>query len=112
MKADLSMYPVSDKRFLRVVIQRQFEKDSMIELEFGGLKWMKLVPVDAEYTCELSDSTMVIKNDSIYWCDCVNLSEADLDVYDGTTICASSLRWRPITGHMGEERFYQPVIQL
>lgn len=110
VRADPSMHSVNDKRLLRVIIQRKLEGVPMIELEFSGLRWMKLNPVDDEYTCEVLDSTMAMKNDYIYWCACGNLSELDLDTYNGTVICASSLRWRSIQGHMGEDRFYQPAI--
>lgn len=34
----LSMYPLNDRRILRVVIQRQFDENSMIEMEFQGFK--------------------------------------------------------------------------
>lgn len=53
---------------------------------------------------------MIMKDGTIYWCDCDNLSEADLDEYTGTLICASKLRWRSIEGHLGESTFYRPVV--
>lgn len=40
----LWMHPLNDRRILRVIIQRQFAEDSMIELEFQGLKYLKLFP--------------------------------------------------------------------
>ena len=43
---NLSMFPLNNRRVLRVVIQRQYEKDSMIEMEFQGLKGLKLFPAD------------------------------------------------------------------
>lgn len=103
---NLSMYPLNNRRILRVAIQRQSEKDSMIELEFQGLKYLKLFPEDENYTCEISDSTMITKDGNIYWCDCGNLSEADSDDYTGTLICASTLKWRSVENHMGEKEFY------
>ena len=103
---NLSMHPVNDRRVLRVVIQRQYEKNSMIEMEFQGLKHLKLFPVDESYTCEILDSTMIIKDGSIYWCDCGSLSGDDLYDYTGTLICASNLRWRSIENCMGEKEFY------
>ena len=96
----LSMHPLNDRRVLRVVIQRQYEKNSMIEMEFQGLKHLKLFPVDESYTCEISDSTMIMKDGNFYWCDCGNVSESDLDDYAGTLICASGFRWRSIENHM------------
>lgn len=103
---ELSMYPINEHRVLRVIIQRQFDDISMIELEFSGIKYLKLFPNDEKYTCEILDSTLVIKGNYIYWCDCGDLSETDLDNYTGTSICASKLRWRPISGCMGSEEFY------
>ncbi len=103
---NLSMFPLNNRRVLRVVIQRQYEKDSMIEMEFQGLKGLKLFPVDESCTCEISDSTMIMKSGNIYWCDCDDLLESDLDNYTGILICASKLRWRSIENHMGEKEFY------
>lgn len=101
-----SMHPLNDRRILRIVIQRQDEENSMIEMEFQGLKHLNLFPVNEDYTCEILDSTMIMKDGNIYWCDCGNLSESDLDDYTGTLICASGIRWRSIENHMGGKEFY------
>lgn len=103
---NLSMYPVNDRRLLNVIIQRQFEDKSVIEMEFEGLKYLKLFPADDKYTCEILDSTMVFKDDCIYWCDLGGLSEKDLDNYNGTIICASKFRWRSIDNSLGKEDFF------
>ena len=107
---NLSMYPLNNRRVLRVLIQRQCEKDSVIELEFQGLKCVRLFPVDENYTCEILDSTMIMKDGNIYWCDCGNLSESDLDDYTGTLICASKLKWRSVENHLGEKEFYHSAV--
>lgn len=107
---NLSMHPLNDRRILRVVIQRQNEKNSMIEMEFQGLKRLTLFPVNESYTCEISDATMILKGGNIYWCDCGNVSESDLDDYAGTLICASGFRWRSIENHMGEKEFYHSAV--
>lgn len=109
IEEDLSMYPLNDKRILNIIIQCQFEDVSMIEMQFIGLKCLRLVPVDEEYTCEILDSTMLIKDDCIYWCDCGELSENDFEDYKGTLICASKLRWRSIEKGMGKGDFYIAV---
>lgn len=106
---DLSMYPVNDRRVLSVIIQRQFKENSMIEMEFQGLKYLKLFPADDKYSCEILDSTMILKDDCIYWCDRGGLSEADLDDYEGTLLCASKFRWRPVDGCMGQKEFFLPI---
>ena len=46
---NLDMYPVNDRRILRVIIQRQYEEDSMIEMEFQGLKYLKLFQGDMNF---------------------------------------------------------------
>lgn len=107
---NLSMYPINDRRMLRMVIQRQYEKDSMIELEFRGVKIFKLFPAEEDYTCEILDSTMKIKDDNIYWYDCGNLLDENLDGYTGTLICAAELRWRSIENYMGEKEFYHSEV--
>ena len=101
------MHPLNDRRVLNVIIQRQFEDVSMIEMEFAGLKYLNLSPVDERYTCEIFGSTLRIKDRDIYWCDGQNISEDDIEDYDGTIICAARLRWRAIDGHMGNGEFYK-----
>ena len=105
-----SMHPLNDRRILRIVIQRQDEENSMIEMEFQGLKHLNLFPVNEDYTCEILDSTMIMKDGTFYWCDCGNVSEFDLDDYAGTLICASGFRWRSIENHMGENEFYHSTV--
>ena len=83
----LWMHPLNDRRILRVIIQRQFAEDE-------------------SYTCEILDSAMLLKDGSIYWCDCGDVTEADLDDYEGTLICASKLRWRSVESPLGDKEFY------
>ena len=45
---DLTMYPVNDLRALKMIIQRQFDNPSAIELEFLGLKYFRLSPCDEQ----------------------------------------------------------------
>ena len=104
---DLSMLPFNKQRILRVIIQRQHEKDSMIEMEFRGLKCLKLFPDDEHYDCIIFDSAMLMKDGNIYWYDSSDLLESESEDYTGTLICASELRWRSIENHMGEAEFYR-----
>lgn len=103
---DLSMYPVNDCRILKVIIQRQYRDNPMIEMEFWGLKRLQLQPWDDQYTCEIQDATMEFKDDLIFWCDGGEVSEMDLGKYDGTMICAAKLRWRSIDNCMGPDDFF------
>lgn len=106
---DLDMWPLNDKRVLNVVVQRQFEEMSMIEMQFTGLKYLKLFPLDEKYTCEILGSTMFFKDGCVYWCDCEDVSEDDFEDYKGTLICAEGLRWRTIENRMGAEEFYMSL---
>lgn len=107
---DLSMYPVNDIRTLMVIVQRQFPENPTIEMEFKGLKYLHLLPCDDNYTCEILDSTMLLKDGCIYWCDCGTVPEMDLDHYKGTMICALKLRWRSIDNCMGQKEFYTSAL--
>lgn len=103
---DLSMYPISDKRVLNIIIQRQFEDIPMIEMQFMGLKCLKLFPIDEENTCEILDSKMLLKDNYIYWCDYGDIFENNCEDYEGTFVCASKLRWRIIENGMGQDQVY------
>lgn len=103
---DLSMRPINDRRVLKVLIQRQVEEDSMIEMEFMGLKCLHLLPCDDQYTCEILDSTMMFLNGFIYWCDSGDVIGTDFEEYEGTLICAETFRWRSIVDCMGPKEFY------
>lgn len=106
VNSDLTMHPINDRKILRVIIQRQFEDNPMIELEFEGLNFLKLFPIDDEYTCEILDSTMFFKDELIYWCDDKISWETDMENFHGTMICASKFRWRTVKNHMGSADYY------
>ena len=89
-----------------MIIQRQYENYSVIEMEFTGLKYLKLFPVNEKYTSEISEATMIYKDGYIYWFDCSFISDEELDKYDGTIICASRFRWRPLNGCLGKKFLY------
>lgn len=103
---NLSMHPVNDLRRLRIIIQCQREKHAMIELEFEGLKFLNLYPIDDMYTCEILDSSMFFKDGLIYWCDQKASPTTDLENFKGTLICASKLRWRSVENNIGAEEYY------
>lgn len=103
---DLSMHPINDRRFLKLIFQRQFKNPSAIEMEFIGLKYLKMYPNDENYTCEILDATMILKEDCIFWCDCGGLSEDDLKNYEGTLICAAKVRWRAADEYIGPKEVF------
>lgn len=105
---DLSMYPVNENNSIRMIVQRQYDSLSMIELEFNHVKYLRLTPVDKDYTCEILDASIFIIENNIYWCD-EQITENEVDSYKGTMICASQLRWREIINCMGSDEFFKPV---
>lgn len=106
---DLSMHPINEQRILRLIVQRQFKNPSVVEMEFIGLKYFKMYPNDENYTCEILDATMLLKDNCIYWCDCGGLSEDELESYEGTLICAAKVRWRAADEYIGPKEVYIPI---
>ena len=106
---NLTMYPVNDQRALHVILQRQFRTHPVVELEFLGLRFLKLSPADAQDTCEILDCTLLQNNGCFYWADCGGLSAEELEQYDGTVICAEKMRWRALSGALGEAGCYRPA---
>lgn len=106
VKDDLGMQPINDQRVLRLIIQRQFKNPAAIEMEFIGLKRLSMFPHDENYTSEILDATMILKDDCIYWCDCGGLTENDIETYGGTLICAERVRWRPADEYIGSKEVY------
>lgn len=79
-------------------------------MKFIGLNYLKLFPNDENYTSEILDATMILKDDCIYWCDWGELSEADLEDYTGTVICASKVQWRAVDTYIGPKEIYINLI--
>ncbi|MCI8332188.1 MAG: hypothetical protein HFE78_05130 [Clostridiales bacterium] len=103
---DLSMRPINNKRILKLLIQRQFEKNPVIEMEFSGLNFMNLNPINEKYTCEIFGATMILKNGCFYWCDDDWVTDETIEQYEGTLICASKVRWRNVDQYLGEQEVY------
>ena len=106
---DLSMYPVNDLRALKMIIQRQSDDPSAIELEFSGLKYLRLSPCDERYTCEIHDATMLLTDGCVFWCDGGGLTAAEIAQYSGTVICAEKVQWRAVNEYMGANEVYRSI---
>ena len=102
----LAMYPVNDLRELRVLILRQEEDFPAIELSFRDVLFFYVSPNNPDYTTEILEARIFMKNGCIYWTNSdtpVVLSE---DENSGVLICAKKLSWR-VVDHRGEGRYYQ-----
>lgn len=102
----LSMHPVNDTRELKMVVQRQDDNPSAIELVFSGLNYCKLFPCNTQFTCEILDATLLWKDGNILWADCGGLSAEEIEKYTGTVISAAGLRWRAADGWIGCREIY------
>ena len=103
------MYPVNDLRNLKMIVQGKFKQSNVIELEFIGLKALRLYPNDETYTCEILDTTMILKEDCIYWFDYGGLTEDHFETYQGTARCAAKLRWRVADEYLGPKEIYRSI---
>ena len=99
VEKNLSMSPVNTKRTLTVLIQRQFE--------FSELEYIRMYPVNPDYTCEILDASFFIKDGLIYWCDNGDVKEDDIHNYKGTVICSKKVRWRNASELIGKRDFYK-----
>lgn len=106
VNADLSMHPINDTRELKMIIQRQDDNPSAIELVFLGLNYCKLFPSNEQFTCEILDATLFWEDGNILWADCGGLSLEEIEKYDGTVISAAGLRWRAVSEWIGRGEVY------
>lgn len=106
VNADLSMHPINDTRELKMIIQRQDDNPSAIELVFLGLNYCKLFPSNEQFTCEILDATLLWEDGNILWADCGGLSLEEIEKYDGTVISAAGLRWRAVSEWIGRGEVY------
>ena len=95
VNAELRMHAINDRRLLRVLVQRQCAELATLELEFGGLKYMNLIPMDETYTCEILAAALYFQDGYIYWCDKTADDTQDAGPFESILICAERLRWRP-----------------
>lgn len=107
VKTNLSMSPVNTKRTLTVLIQRQFEDISALELEFSELEYISMYPVKQDYTCEILNASFFVKDGLIFWCDNGDIKEDDIHNYKGTVICSKKVRWRNASELIGKRDFYK-----
>lgn len=101
------MYPINDRRTLRVLIQSQIDSSAAIELEFSGLISLSLRPTDEKYTCEILEASLEEKGGYFIWKDDIDLSEESDQC--GTVICSERLSWREIKSVYGSDEFYLPA---
>ncbi len=108
VQENLWMHPVNDQRKLYLLLQRQSESNSVLELEFSGLMKMNLQPNDENYTCEILDVSMFWEDGEIYWGDS-NWFQTEREQYEGTWLCAKQVRWRILENALGNRELYESI---
>ena len=108
VNVDLSMMPVNTCRTVYLVIQRQYEDPSAVEIRFEGVEWLSLKPANEKYTCEIFGAHMCIEGDMIVWFDSDNFKESYTELYkeDVTLVKAHKVYWREADELLGEEPVY------
>ena len=108
VRDNLWMHPFNDQRKLYLLMQRQSESNSVLELEFSGLVQMNLQPNDENYTCEILDVSMFLEDGKIWWGDS-SWFQTEREKYDGTWLCAKQVRWRILENGLGNRELYESI---
>lgn len=92
---------------IRILIQRQFENPSSIELLFEEVERFNLVPSPENYDSIIYEAVLLVKEDGIYWSpeDDWSLESSDRD--ECTWLKARQLKWREVNW-LGEQLHYGP----
>lgn len=102
----LDMYPVNDKRELRVLILLQKEDLPAVELAFRDVLFFYVSPSTPDYTSEIHEAHLYLENDKIFWTDSDRHVSFVVDENCGFMICAGSLFWRN-ADHRGTDLYYR-----
>jgi hypothetical protein len=103
VNSELSIIPFNSINILKMIIQRQYNNPTVIEMEFSNLKALNLIP-ETENDCIILGASLFVKDNYIYWADCDGLE--NVSDYNGTWVCSKKLRWRAIDKHIGESEVY------
>ena len=103
---NLAMNPVNSKRIVDVVFQRQYKNPTAIVLRFVGLNVLHLAPCNDNYTCEIHGAAAFFRCGRVYWADCADAADGEIESLGGTWICADKLRWRAADECIGEHEIF------
>ena len=111
---DLSMYPVNSLRQISILIQTQKKNNSVIELQFEGVRCMTLCPQSDYYTSEILEATFTIQDEIMIWSDHIisfdNVLE-NMNAEEGIVVVSKNARWRFLDGYLGSDHFYKESIK-
>ena len=101
------MQPINKKRTLNIIIHCGVDNIDAIEMQFSGLKELRLNPLSEKHTCEIFQASLLFVDDDICWCDSEDWEDADSLDYDGIAVRASSMCWRVVEDALGSDEFYK-----
>ena len=108
VSSDLSMACNGDlDNRVRLLIQRQFQKPSAIELLFEEVTRFNLVPTPENYDSIIFAATLLVQDGTMYWSSDGGWRPDKLNRDESTWLSAKRLRWREVPW-MGEELRYGP----
>ena len=93
---------------VRLLIQRQFEAPSAIEMLFEGVVRFNLVAARKGYVCIISSATLLVGEGGCHWADRGGWTPGSPDAGEVTWVEARSALWRHASGWMGPQLRYGP----
>ena len=69
----------------------------IVELCFEGVQTVKIVPPGENYTRDIFDASLIIRDESVFWAD--QYMEQIDNNYSGSFVKALCLKWRKIEGN-------------
>jgi hypothetical protein len=95
---------------IRLLVQRQFENPSAIELLFEEVTRFNLVPSPENYDSIIRFATLLVRDGLIYWSPVGDWEPNEQGRNESTWISARKLRWRAVPW-LGKKLYYGPESQ-
>jgi hypothetical protein len=91
---------------IRILIQRQFNAPSAIELLFEQVVTFHLQPSPHNYDSIIFDATLLLDSDTVYWADVGGWLPTASGRDRSTWIAAKKVSWRDASAWMGSDLRY------
>ena len=98
---------MGDDCTIRMLVQRQFNSPSAIELVFSGVTYFRLTR-PTNYDSIIFEATIIVVNGKVYWADVGGWTLEKRSAEDCTLVEASQLIWRDASDWMGPDMRYGP----
>ncbi len=92
----------------RLLFQRQWKDPSAIEIIFDEIRSVHIALSPPNYDDIIFSATLLLKDGVFFWAEAGNWQPDDPNCNDITWIAASQMKWRDVSGWMGEDLRYGP----